>query len=79
MIFDERWFSLGLSKGNARFEISASVFFSFSHSLQVLNTHERRFDSDEDEHIAWCNGGRGKVYAVEDQLSYVMLIERSIR
>ena len=28
---------LGLSKGNARVEISASFFFSFSHSLQFFN------------------------------------------
>ena len=39
--------------------------FSSSHSLQVLNTHARRFDSDE--HMAWGNGGRKKVNAVEDQ------------
>ena len=28
---------LGLSKGNARVEIWASFFFSFSHSLQFFN------------------------------------------
>ena len=43
-------------------------FFSFSHSLQVLNMHARRFDTDE--HMAWCNGGRRKVYSVEDQHKY---------
>ena len=59
---------LGLSKGNTRVEISAYYFFSFSHSLQVLNTHARQFDSDEQK--AWCNGGRRKVYAVEDQHTY---------
>ena len=32
-----RTFLLGLSKGNARVEISASFFFSFSHSLQFFN------------------------------------------
>ena len=55
-------------KGNAWVEISASFFFSFSHSLQVLNTHARKFDSDE--HMAWGNGRRRKVYAVEDQQKY---------
>ena len=34
----------------------------------LINTHARRFDSDE--HMAWCNGGRRKVYAVEDQHKY---------
>ena len=54
-----------LSKGNVQVEFRLCFFFSFSHSLQVLNTHAQRFDSDE--HIAWCNGRRRKVYVVEDQ------------
>ena len=55
---------LGFSKGNTRVEISVSFFFSFSHSLQVLNTYAQQFHSDE--HMAWCNGGQRKVYAEED-------------
>ena len=47
-------------------------FFFFFRSAtvcnEVLNTHARRFDSDV--RMAWCNGGRRKVYAVEDQHKY---------
>ena len=50
-----------------KFRLSSSSFFSFSHGLHVLNTHARRFDSLM---RAWCNGGRRKVYAVEDQHIY---------
>ena len=29
-----------------------------------------------DEHMAWCNGGRRRVYAVEDQHKYCVRIQK---
>ena len=39
-------FLLGLSKGNAQLEILASFFFFIQHQIVVLDTHARRFDSN---------------------------------
>ena len=50
----------GFPKETPELKFRLSVFFSFSHSLQVLNTHAQRFS----------NGGQRKVYAVEDQHKY---------
>ena len=38
----------------------------------LINTHAQRFYwwADPDEHMAWCNGGRRRDYAVEDQHKY---------
>ena len=65
---DYKVYYSGFPKETPELKFRLRFVFSFSHSLQVLNTHARRFDSDE--HMAWCNGGRRKVYAWEGQQKY---------
>ena len=72
------FFLLGLSKGNARVEISASVFFFVQPQFAILLLIRMREDFT-DEHMALCNGGRRRVYAVEDQHKYCVRIQNGYK
>ena len=64
----EDLFYSGFPKEMPELKFRLRFFRSATVCNLVLNTHARRFDSDEC--MAWCNGGRRKVYAVEDQHKY---------
>ena len=74
------YFLLGFSKGNARVEISASFFFFFFFFVQpqfaILYLMRMREDFTD---MARCNGGRRRVYAVEDQHSYCVRIQNGYK